>query len=557
MKKNFYLFNFFLLFFFFLPFLAEAQTIPVGMPVLEGFYRRAQLLGKIDPDVSFSALPLFPEKAFHIRDGFDPDSTLAHNRKSKFNGRVVLGKNYGKLQLLPLVWQNQFNSQHPAGYNDGAMVPAKGYQTLVSAGVYFEYGPLSIQLQPQILYVENKPFKTFEDIYHKPSPPKNIDLPERYGDSSFTKFFWGQSSIRLRVGPVSFGLSNENLWWGPGIHNALLMTNNAPGFGHLTLNTVRPIETIIGAFEFQLIGGRLDSSGYTPGLPPDWRYLNAIVVSYHPKWVPGLFLGMTRAYQVYHKDMGHSLNDYLPVISPFQKDKWGNAQTNAKRRDELLSLFMRWLWVKGHGEIYVEYGREDHSWNLRDFFLEPAHSAAYIVGMNKLFALKRWKGEFIQVSVEIDNIASTSTTINRMKGYNYEQIYPWYVHSQVKHGYTQDGQVLGAGIGPGSNSQWVKVAWVKGLKTFGLEFERYVHNNDYFISYIKDIRRNWVDLSFGLVANWEFNHFLLNMQAQYIHEINYEWRYRPAPVLNTQPTYWNPTKDTYNFHARLGIVYRF
>ncbi len=556
MKKNFYLFNFFLIFFFFLPFLTEAQTIPVGMPVLESAYRRAQLLGKVDPDVSFTVRPLFPEKAFRIHDGFDPDSTLARNRKTKFNGIVALGKNYGKLQLLPIVWQNQFNSFHPAGYNDGIMVPARGYQTYISAGVYAKYGPLSIQFRPEMLYVENKPFDGFYEFYHKRSPPKGIDLPERFGDSAFTKFFWGQSSIRLTVGPVSFGLSNENLWWGPGIHNALLMTNNAPGFKHLTLNTVRPIKTIIGAFEFQLIGGRLDSSGYTPGLPPDWRYLNAIVVSYHPKWVPGLFLGMTRAYQIYHEDMGNSLNDYLPVISPFQKDKWGNSQTDAKRRDELLSLFMRWLWVKGHGEIYVEYGREDHSWNLRDFFLEPAHSAAYIVGMNKLFALKRWKGEFIQVSVEIDNIASTSTTINRMRGYHYEQIYPWYTHGQVKHGYTEDGQVLGAGIGPGSNSQWVKIAWVKGLKTFGLEFERYVHNNDYFVSKIRDVRRNWVDLKFGLVANWEFNHFLLNLQAQYIHEINYEW-YRPAPVLNAQPTFWNPTKDTYNFHAKLGIVYRF
>ena len=133
----------------------------------------------------------------------------------------------------------------------------------------------------------------------------------------------------------------------------------------------------------------------------------------------------------------------------------------------------------------------------------------------------------------------------------------WYTHGQVKHGYTEDGQVLGAGIGPGSNSQWVKIAWVKGLKTFGLEFERYVHDNDYFVSKIKDIRRNWVDLKFGLVANWEFKHLLLNFQAQYIHEINYEWRYRPTPVINAYPVFWNPTKDTYNFHAKLGIVYRF
>jgi len=273
------------------------------------------------------------------------------------------------------------------------------------------------------------------------------------------------------------------------------------------------------------------------------------------------FLGFTRSFQIYSKDMGHHLYDYLPVFGSVEKVAVGNATTDARRQDQLLSLFMRWLWPKAHGEIYVEFGREDHAWNMRDFFLEPNHSAAYIIGINKLFAIKRRKGEYIQVNAEITNLASNSTTINRDKvlygqgkrvvvGY-------WYTHSQVRHGYTHDGQVLGAGIGPGSNSQWVKVSWVKGLKTLGFEFERYVHNNDYFVSKIKDIRRNWVDLKFGLVANWEYKHLLFNVQAQYIHEINYEWRYRPLYIFNTSPAFWNPTKDTYNFHAKLGIVYRF
>jgi hypothetical protein len=48
----------------------------------------------------------------------------------------------------------------------------------------------------------------------------------------FNKAFWGQSSIRLTFGPASIGLSNENIWWGPGIRNSLIMSNNAPGFKH-------------------------------------------------------------------------------------------------------------------------------------------------------------------------------------------------------------------------------------------------------------------------------------------------------------------------------------
>jgi len=558
MKKIFRFFKFFLILPLLLPLLTEAQTIPIGMPVLTEAYRREQLLGKYNASFSFTSLPLFPVEAFKVQNSYDPDSSLTAVRKTKFNGILTFGKNRGKLQLLPIIWENQFNSLHPAGYNDGIMVPARGYQTYISAGFYARYGPLSVQFRPQMLYVENKPFETFEDIYHKPSPFLGaIDLPERFGDSAFNKFFWGQSSIRLTFGPVSFGLSNENLWWGPGIHNALIMTNNAPGFKHLTLNTVRPIKTPIGAFEFQLIGGRLDGSGYTPGLPPDWRYLNAIVVSYHPKWVPGLFLGFTRSFQIYSKDMGNHFYDYLPVFGAVEKVSVGNAATDARRQDQLLSLFIRWYWPRAHGEIYAEYGREDHAWNLRDFFLEPDHSAAYIVGINKLFALKRRKGEYIQVNAEVANLASNSTTNNRDRGGKGIGAGVWYTHGQITHGYTNDGQVLGAGIGPGSNMQWLQVKWVKGMKSLGIAFDRYVHDNDYFIANIKDDRRNWMDLGTSLVGTWDYKNLLFSAQLEYIHEINYEWRYRPAPVINAQPTHWNPTKDSYNWHFVLNVVYRF
>ncbi|MFX9097187.1 capsule assembly Wzi family protein, partial [Acinetobacter baumannii] len=47
------------------------------------------------------------------------------------------------------------------------------------------------------------------------------------------------------------------MWWGPGSQNSLLMSNNAPGFLHLTLNTRYPIKTGIGNFEFQFISGKL------------------------------------------------------------------------------------------------------------------------------------------------------------------------------------------------------------------------------------------------------------------------------------------------------------
>ena len=62
------------------------------------------------------------------------------------------------------------------------------------------------------------------------------------------------------------GVSTENLWWGPGVRNSLIMSNNAPGFGHISFNTTAPVLTKIGSFEWQLISGVLQNSGL---LPPD------------------------------------------------------------------------------------------------------------------------------------------------------------------------------------------------------------------------------------------------------------------------------------------------
>ena len=168
----------------------------------------------------------------------------------------------------------------------------------VFRGFFARLGPLTIQLQPELHYAENKPYSGYLDFNNANTwdayyaTYNYIDLPEKFGDLPFQSLSWGQSSIRLNAGPVSFGISNENLWWGPGYRNSLLMTNSAPGFKHFTLNTTSPIRTYIGNFEFQVVAGKLDSSGFPPPLPSkqsqiqpyylpkphDWRYFNGMIL---------------------------------------------------------------------------------------------------------------------------------------------------------------------------------------------------------------------------------------------------------------------------------------
>jgi hypothetical protein len=546
----------------------QAQSSPVGTPILEDGYRRAQLLGLVDSTASFCARPFFP----------DPCKELKKDSWTKFDGSFSFDKGNGFIKLLPVTWINQFNSDRPAGLNDGPMIPARGYQTMISAGVYFQYKHLSIQLRPEFVNAENLNYQGFPHTLYDPVLAdqrwyqyyhydlNKIDNPEKFGDKTYHKTFWGQSSIRINYGAISLGLSTENLWWGPGIYNSLLMTNSAPGFAHFTLNTVRPIKTPIGSFEGQIVAGELTSSGFTPpeptrnynGGPPlydpkpnDWRYFNGMVFSYQPKWVPGLFLGLTRSFQEYEKDMESSLKDLnfcdvFPIFSSFSKKNAGSTAADANKRDQLSSVFMRWVWLKARGEIYLEYGRKDYFWDQRDLSVEASYSSAYTLGIRKLTPLKGHTNEYIQFNLEVTQLEMNPTTRNRGGE-------SWYISDVVRDGYTNQGQLLGAGIGPGSNLQTLNISWIKSLKKIGIEIQRYMHNNDFYNTYIKDVRNNWVDLSAALVAEWDYKNLLLNARVEDIRTMNYEWDYRPPP----SPAYWVAGKDIYNFHFQLGITYRF
>ena len=537
----------------------SAQTLPVGLlPNLEDNVRRQQLLGNDTSKRSFIIRPLFLSATDELKYG-DADSHI-NLRTSLWSSK---NKKMG-LYALPITLQQQYNSHHPYGINDGAMIPSKGYETMLSAGIFFKAGPLTVQLRPEYVFAQNAKYPILTDYNQPPSLITNyyiyqnsVDAPARYGNSTYNKLDWGQSSVRLNFGAASIGISNENLWWGPGRYNALLMTNNAPGFKHLTLNTLKPVQTFIGSFEGQLVAGKLESSGFDQpiGSPSKaknqaWRYINGMVVTYQPKWVPGLYIGLDRTFIAYHTEV-KNFGDYLPVFSfltksAYAKDSNSNTE-DSKQRDQLISFFMRWVWPESRSEIYFQYGREDHSWNGRDAFLEPEHTRAYVVGFRKLVPLKQKANEFIQVGLELSQLESSNSNEVRAAGY-------WYSHSEILQGYTNKGQFLGAGGGP-DNTQTLDVAWVKALKRIGLVVERRVHNNDLYnraFTATKDSRRKWVDLSAIGQFDWTFKKLTLNAEMGLIKSFNYQY-FLPDPPAGE---YWyGPKNDVTNFHAKIGLMY--
>jgi len=457
------------------------------------------------------------------------DSNL-HNSFTVLNNQILpLEKTNWKkptLSLLPIVLAQQVNTHHPFGFNDGAMMQAKGYQVLVRPGVNMRYGIVEIQFAPEALFATNNKF------------PFNDTLYGNANNKAYSQILPGQSFVKAHIGPISVGLSSENLWWGPGINSALLMSNNAPGFLHAFIGTNKPIKTPIGNIEFNLIGAKLSSNkalGYenyhlrTRSNNNDWRYLNSYVISWQPKWVKGLFLGIARSMQEYGTPAFERptgiISKYFPVIfSPTQKTN--NFGDDTLGRDQLASVFMRWVLPKSHTELYVEFGKNDYGVNLRDYINGPTHSAAYTVGVRKL--IKKSKEQYIQLEAELTQMSQSPDHLVRPAG-------NWYVHSTVSQGYTNNNQILGAGAGFGTNVQTFAATWVHGNLRNGFLIQRF--ERDPVFRPIK-----WTDFSIGWMPQWEYKKMLISAKLQLIRSTNYIWEKGNNPL---------------NLHSRLVVQYNF
>lgn len=549
----------------------QAQVLPVGTQVLEDKYRRDQLLGKLDSSISFMIRPL-TNAALRQADIFGVDS----NRRdlTLFQNQYFNAQGDGMVQLMPITRIHQRTKSFPYGKNDGGMIPTVGYQTMLSAGVYMKYKFLSFQFNPELVIAQNAPYDGFSSTY-EPSWQmwyqrigNRIDKPERFGEGWYTRLLPGQSSFRLNFEPLSLGISTENLWWGPGRYNSLVMTNTAPGFAHITFNTIRPLRTPVGSLEFQVIGGRLEGSGFTPtplGNPlhydkyykpkaDDWRYLSGVVFTYQPKWVKGLTVGFARAFTVYHSVMGNRWENYFPFLESTMKKDFDNPDEEINTqdldgRDQLASVFARWVIPNENAEVYFEYGRNDHSWDRRDLIVQLEHSRALVAGVRKLVPMS-WirTDDYLQLLVEVSQTEGPRDEPIRPGG-------PWYGHSTVRHGYTHRGQLIGAGIDPGSNTQTVNLAWGHQMKQIGLEVERYVHNQDFFYRHNGDIRRNWVDYSGALFVEWDYHNFVFSGKMHFIKALNYQYE---LDEWNEPTHFWDFEKqDKWNNQFQFGLMYRF
>ncbi|HET6410550.1 MAG TPA: capsule assembly Wzi family protein [Anaeromyxobacter sp.] len=408
-------------------------------------------------------------------------------------------------EVLPLTSRTYLNTGYPDDRNDAALWQGRGISTELTGGARFRWHALSAAIAPVAAWQQNENFyypPMTEPGYSPYANPFNygqIDLPLRFGPSSFWTFDPGQSYVRVDFSWFGAGLSTENLWWGPGTRNSLLMTNSAPGMPHLFAGTNRPVDIWIGWLEAQLLWGRpRESKWFDTDPSDDQRLFTSLNLGYEPRWVPGLFVGLTRVYVYRIPPSGLPARVWLglPLFNgPWKKGETVSNPSGNVQDNQIFSISLRWVFPESGLEIYGEWGRDDIASNLQDAISQPEHSAAYMFGLQKVFPVgERW----LRLVAEMTHTLEVPTN-NPPKG-----VPIFYTHGDERQGYTNDGQMLGAGIGPQADSQFLAIDLFHDRGRTGGWLERVLRNDRWFYDNVHEMNHEDVEVAAGVRGLWSW-----------------------------------------------------
>ena len=477
------------------------MPMAVGYTDFDDNIRDLQLLGKLQLEQSLTQRP------FILTPKLGYDSLLAMIDPELENHGHLVEKKHFDIQLLPINFLQKYNSHHPYGWNDGPLSFSKGYQFVASGGIYMRWRNIHLTIRPEY-------FKTASDPY----PTDGWGLRT----SALSKLTLGQSSLRIDFGPMSVGVSKQNLWLGPGQYSSLLMSNNAPGFNHFSVGTNRPLKTPLGSFQLNVIGGTLEynkGQGFEnanlqlTGNTIHTNYLSLLSISYSPLFFKNFYLTANRVFTIptQEKPSSNLKNYYLIALKPLFRNDYLD---NSLPIDQVISGSAKYIFPKEHAEVYFEYGWNDGSSNSRDLMLDMSHSAASIYGLKKIQYLT--EKIYLNFEAEATNMSQKPSYLQRNAG-------NWYVHQNG--GYINENQILGAGSGWGNDLQTFALSLNKGWTKYGIKFQHISHDP---IGITKVLAFNgglpyWDDYAYGLQLKQKYNHFLFNLNMEWVNSKNYLW----------------------------------
>ena len=369
-----------------------------------------------------------------------------------------------KLKLYGPEWFNSYNTKAPYGQNDGALWQGKGYNTSLTAGARLEAFGFEATFKPQVSWSQNREFDYMPGVYGSEYSyfwKGNIDLVQRYGDSSFWTFDWGDTEIRYSWNNFTVGFGFQSPWLGPAFLNPMLGSNNAGTYPKFDIGLRKTkvympyTDWYLGEIEGRAWLGYLTESDYFDNdSTNNHRQLTGFSVAYSPSILPEFTI---------------SINKISLARWDEKSAKYLNPLYDSNEVEDQKASFGADLLFPAVGfEVYGELGVDDY--NARGF-ANPFHTTIYTVGAKKELSFFRRFQKFNIRPEIIFEWSNFEMSQDFQLQWNYMG---YYSHSLIAQGYTQRGQILGAGSGYFGNSQYIalRTHFSKGNVTLFLHYNR-------------------------------------------------------------------------------------
>jgi hypothetical protein len=438
------------------------------------------------------------------------------------------------------------NSSYPRTVNDGGAWQGVGWTVAATGGLRAQWRFLELSLAPEVFHQENKDHlfvpSTASDRSQFAHPYQLlIDYPKRFGLESWSKVQPGQSYLKATAGPIAAAFSTENLWIGGAQVYPLVLSHTASGFPHVRIGTQKPIDLWVLDLEFQLLFASLKESDFFDNNPANnEHYFATTMLVVQPHFLPGLYLGVVRALHDIEEPTGQSLGFYLSRIAdtPFG----GTAGGNPAGGNAIGVLLGRWVLPESGFEVYAEWGREDTPGGWTDILREPDWTQAYALGIQKVYTKPK---QLVRFYAELIHLGESSPA-RAGRGFS-----SFYTHGEIFQGHTNEGQLLGAAIGPGSDAQLigVEVFYPSGRSEFRVERTRY-DDDTYLRSFARRYGETRHDAEINLSAGQTYFLGSLELEAGLMYSRRYGRDFIPLGGFG------NPDIIENNWNVRVGASWR-
>jgi hypothetical protein len=363
--------------------------------------------------------------------------------------------------LLPqadLTW----NSRLPFDRNDGGVWAGVGTTVHAIAGARAECGRVRLTIAPELWRAQNRPFPLlapqqpwlsgFANPFYS-GREASADLPLRFGTRPVTNLGPGQSALEVEAPYVTIGAGSQTQWWGPGVHNALVMSNHAAGIPGAYIRTTKPISARWGSVEARWMVGALTESPYFDyNDTNNLRSFSGVVAAYTPPGDSNLTVGFARVVYAATPGLGALSARFLDALGRWGEKANVRYATEGRAAEQMIEFFGRWIFPRDGLEVYGEWARVLLPVSLRSLLVAPQYSQGYTLGTQWLSntdsAATAWR----------TNIEFTMVEQPR---YTNSEPPAFYVSPVVPQGYTQRGQGIGALVGPGGSGQFIDVDRVR------------------------------------------------------------------------------------------------